>query len=112
MATSVRVRRSAVDLERQPPRDHLVENDSQRPEIGAPICLLTDRLFRRHVGGSSENRGRLGEFGAIGKLRQTEVHNFDRALRCDHQVGTLDVAVDDVLLMGRLKTLSGLDGDV
>ena len=50
--------------------------------------------------------------GPFSELRQAKVHNLDLSRRGDHDVGALDVAVDDVLLVRCLKTLGGLDGDV
>ncbi len=37
---------------------------------------------------------------------------FDLALRRDHQIGALDVSVDDALFVGGLETLRSLNRDV
>ena len=97
---------------RQTARDHLVQHHSQRPDVGTPIGLLTQRLFGRHVGGSSQDRGRISELRAIGKLCQTKVHDLGLTLRGDHHVGTFDVAVDNAAFMSGLEALCGLGGDV
>ena len=44
-------------------RDHLVEHDTQREEIGAPIDLLSSDLLRRHVASRSHDHARIRERG-------------------------------------------------
>ena len=52
---------------------------------------------------------------AVGQQSQPEVHDGDellRALARDHQVGRLDVTVNDALLVRRLQSLCRLNGDI
>ena len=46
------------------------------------------------------------------RLGQAEVQDFDRSLRRDLDVGRLQIAVDDALLVGRLQGLRDLQGNL
>jgi hypothetical protein len=48
----VRDRRPVEELS---PREHLEEDDTVRPDVCALVDALAPRLFRRHVGGGSED---------------------------------------------------------
>ena len=81
-------------------------------------------LFRRHIRGRAENhallrggiaqRGRVREiqFGLFSgkRLRQSEVQHLHLAVRSDLDVGGLEVAVDDALLMGGFEGFGNLQG--
>ena len=102
-------RRHGLALERAAAREHLVEHRAEREDVGARVDGLAARLLRRHVGGRAEHdsgprgaisRQRGGRPGARGaghrrQLREAEVEHLDLARRREHDVGRLDVAVDD-----------------
>ena len=76
------------------------------------IERLRPRLLGRHVGGRTQGRAGLGELAALADLRQTEVHHLDLALGGQHQVGALDIAVDDALFVRGFQALCRLSGEV
>src|SRR5437870_12822760 len=94
--------------ERRAARQHLVEHDTQTPDVCAFIYLTTARLFRRHVTGSAHYQSRTGndqylrrclqaDTGsfALGELGQSKVEHFYVAIATDHDVLRLDVAMDN-----------------
>src|SRR5947209_19474462 len=48
--------RRRLAIEGDAPRDHLVEDDAERPNVRALVNPEAARLRRRHVGGRSEER--------------------------------------------------------
>ncbi len=87
--------RHRLALERQSPREHLVERDAEREEIRAPVDLAARELLGRHVRRRAEHHAGLG-LRRIGDARDAEVrHLHGVALRLVHDVRGLDVAVDD-----------------
>src|SRR5438094_4781676 len=46
------------------------------------------------------------------KLGETKIEDFDGAAFGDENVGGLDVAMDDALFVGRVKSVSELDADI
>ena len=82
------------------------------------------RLFRRHVGGRPENhahlRGPGGERGGVGhlacawsvllrqRLGEAEVEDLHRAVGADSDVGRLQVAVNDALVMRGFERVGDL----
>ena len=102
-----------VASERKLPDEHLVEDDAERPDVRAlsrdprpgpapatcrPRCPIVVWLF--------------GERRPAAELGQPEVHDLGLALRRDHDVGALDVAVDDALVMGLAQAGGHLAGDL
>ena len=112
MTDPVQDRLLTLSLKRQATRHHLVEHHSQRPKVGAAICLLSHCLFGGHIRGRTQDGGRLGELRSLGELCEAEVHDLDLALRRHHQVGAFDVTMDDALVVGGLQALGGLDRNV
>ena len=95
------------------PAHQLVKDGAERPHVAAPIGELATRLLRAHVGGRAEHP-RVGERrrrdGAVGDERgrgvlvdeagQPPVHQLGLAEGPDHDVGGLEVAVDDAVIVG------------
>ncbi len=89
-------------------REHLVEDEAQREEIGPRIDLLSVRLLGRHVRGRAEDATLLrrahveqlfvvGEHddGLVDELGEAKIKDLDRSIAGDHDVLGLDVAMDD-----------------
>ena len=51
--------RHVVAVERAGAGQHLVEDDAEGPDVGAPVDRLAARLLGRHVGGGADNRPHL-----------------------------------------------------
>ena len=124
-----------VGGEERPAGEHLVEDDAERPDVGALVDGLAPRLLGRHVGRGAEDdaelrpvRGRhrrrvherrrareVGRGGAargrVHRLGQAEVEDLDLPVRRELHVGGLEVAVDDSLLVRGLERLGDLPGD-
>jgi hypothetical protein len=112
--------------ERAVPRQHLVEDCAERPDVRAPVRGLSARLLGTHVRGRTQDHSRLGHRrsgdgrrhrraasrGArplrIERLGQTEVENLDRAVGADLDVGGLQIPVDDPVLVRGLERLGDL----
>ena len=85
--------------ERQLSGEHFVENDATTPNVGASIGgfafeSLGGQVLRRpdHVTGP-------GNTGKITQLDNAEIENLRVKVLSDHDVGGLDVAVDNTLCM-------------
>jgi hypothetical protein len=101
-----------VSPERKPPGEHFVEHDAERPDIGALVQIAAASLLRRHVGDGAQRRLALCEGATATKLGQPEIHDPGLALRRHHNVGALDVPMDDALAMGFAQPSRDLDGDI
>jgi hypothetical protein len=88
---------------------HFVEGYAQRPDITAGTSFFAPQNFRRDVWQRSNDRARitsrlrrtggLREFALAIKSGKTKVQNLHLAGRSDHDIGRLDVAVDDAAVM-------------
>src|SRR5690606_26021340 len=94
-----------VALEGRAPGQELVEQAAHGVEVGAAVDVETLRLLGREVAGGAHHRLRLGHRrGGVGQRPgDPEVHDLDRALVGDHDVGRLDVPVDEPALVGVLQ---------
>ena len=103
---------------------HLVEHTAKRPDVAAfvrraPLGLLGAHVRRRaenhpdagHHGGCRDGR-RLRDVrraaGRLHRLCQAEVEHLDGAVGADLDVGGLEVAVDDALLVRGFERLGDL----
>ncbi len=93
--------------------EHLVEDDAAGPEIGAVVDLLAENLLGRHVADGAYDDAGFGErLGDVWPLGQAEVDDLDLVAGADHQVGRLDVAMDDAVLVGVMQAGEQLGGEV
>src|SRR2546425_13322284 len=72
----------------------LVENRTERENVGAPIHLLAADLLRRHVGQAAEQLPTTS-YGPIANVGDSEIDNFDPAIFQHHDVARLDVSMDN-----------------
>ena len=103
-------------VEGQPARQHFVEDDADTVQIAAAVHRLAAGLFGAHVARRAD--GELGVADlthAVGRIRgaqlgQAEVHHLEhlviRVRIDDHQVGRLQIAVDDAFGVGGLQDLA------
>ena len=97
----IKERRLHLPSERQLPGEHLEENDPQGPDVRSMIRLISQRLFRAHVGNSTNRHARPCHPGGIGLPGEPEVHQLDLASTIrEHDIARLDVPVDDPLPVG------------
>ncbi len=108
--------------ERQAPGQHLVQHAAEGPDVGALVHGPAARLFRTHVGRRPDDeavarpirgdgrRLRQIETGRVtGRgFGQAEVEHLHRAGRRDHDIGRLQVAVDDSPLVRRIHRVGDL----
>ena len=108
-------------LERQAAREHLVEHDAEREQIGTVIDRPSQRLLRRHVRHGPEHdprrrhpRHRRGFRGVAGfeEAGETEVEHLHAPAIVEHEVRALDVPVDDAGAVRFLQRLGDLRGDI
>ena len=93
-----------------------VEHEAERVDVAAGVEGLAARLLGRHVFGRAEHDARLGQAGiVVDGLGDAEVEHLDAdaaPLGVDeHDVVGLDVAVDDLALVGLAEHLTRLHGD-
>ena len=105
--------------------EHLVEQGAERENIAARIHLIAFGLLRRHVRSGPDNRAplgvwawrfhtrRLGKFArrGLGNLCQPEIQHFDEIVLGHHNVGRLQISVNNsrrVSLRQRFGDLHGI----
>ena len=109
-----RVRSSIVVEEGQPARQQLEHDDADAVQVAAIVDLVATHLFRGDVLRRAAGDGRFiplepieRDVDLVGQLGQAEVHDLDELLVRigidQHQVGGLQVAVDDADAMGGLQ---------
>jgi hypothetical protein len=115
---------SGFHAEWRPGREHLVEHAPEREDVRAVVHALAAYLLRRHVSDGPQpsarlrgldHRGRLRRFReapGCDQLRDPEVEDLDVAVPGDEDVGGLEVAVDDPLLVGSGESLGDLGPDL
>ena len=68
-----------IGFKRDTPCQHLIQHNSKRIDIGAMICLIAARLFRRHISGRPAHR----TGGCLG----SRIHDAHQPKVCDHGFG-------------------------
>jgi hypothetical protein len=77
---------SAIN-QRLPPCRHLIEHGAERKDVAAAVNILSERLFRRHVGNRAQRCARAGEVLEIDRGRRRFV--WRRPLNRPDTRGTL-----------------------
>ena len=102
--------------------EHLVQDTAKRPDIRPLVDRLPSRLFRAHVTGGPENPPRLRRLecrrrrvrqvdaGSIpgDHFRNAEVEELEHPVVRDRDIGRLEVAVRDALLVRRFERVGDL----
>src|SRR5262249_24384680 len=116
----------SCSLERQLARSHLVENNTEREKIRAPIQVLGPDLLWRHVGCGSDSCPHVGKlrvgldvrtaggevFGLEKELRNAEIHNLGVSAFRDKNIGRLNVAMNNPHLVGSVQCIGDLDSEI
>src|SRR4029077_7134277 len=108
-------------VERAFASEKLVENRSEREQIGTVVGALASDLFRRHISDGAEDDSRFGALSHRGRsgigsarmlneLCQAEVENLYSSIFGQEQVLGLQVAMDNALLVRRRQPARRLDG--
>ena len=96
-----------VGLERSPSGEQVEERGSKAVEVGCRCHLPSCRLLGRHEGRRPHEHSLLGDIRVAGRAvqaRQPEIQDLDDPGTREHQVGRLDVAMDDLLAMDVAQT--------
>ena len=113
-----------VAVERPLPRRHLEEDDAEREDVRAQVERPPLHLLGRHVRHGAHDdaflRLHLGrQPGAVGgggrgrfHLGQTEVEHLDPPAAAHHDVGRLQIPVDDALLVRRPERVGERGGNL
>src|SRR5262245_17039693 len=99
------------------PSDHLKQNASERPNVGAGIDAFSPRLLRVHVRCCSDNEARPGDIRTglciwSKKDCDAEIDDLDREIGRQLDVGRFKVAMNDSLRMRRLEARDDLSGNI
>ena len=93
--------------------EHLVQDDTQSPEITARSCSITANLFRRHIRQGADHGSRFCEIDSdSGSSGDTEVEDLSDARFRQQYIGRFDVAVDYALAVGSVKPAGDLPRDI
>jgi hypothetical protein len=102
-----------VTSERNAPSEQLVGNNSQGIDVTAEVDLDPLGLLRAHVLGSADHLTGRGDAASRTILfRDTKVHESHHTMGITHDVGGLEVSMDDAGVVNCLQTLGQLDGHV
>ena len=98
-------------LERQRPREHLVQHTAQGIDVRPGVRALPPALLRRHVVRRAHHhaRGRHGRQRLA--ARDAEVRHLRRTVGSDQHVLGLDVPVNNALRVSRGEAVGDLNGE-
>ena len=91
--------------------DGLKEGDGQRIFIRARIGCFTDNQFGRQVKCRPYDRASVGVLFAACDFHDTKIHEDRLTLRVDHDVGRLDIPVDQAALVGISGSITNVQND-
>ena len=98
-------------VERRLSGQHIVEYDAQGPQVGAAVDRAAPDLLRRHVRHRAHHDARFSE-ALIARLGQPEVEDPHAAVREQHDVAGLQVAMHDPHRVGGLQPFGNLTRDL
>ena len=90
---------------------HFIEHDAQRKNVAAAVHGASLHLLGRHIAGRAHDVRGLLRAAELKNLGGAKVGDFDSVVRGEHQVGRLNVAVNDVAFVGELQGAEGLIED-
>ena len=111
--TALRTSAVGVAAERAGAGQHLVEDGAQAEHVRARVERTPLRLFGRHVCGGARHDA-LARVRHVRlrrhDLRQAEVEHLGAAVARDEDVGRLEIAMEDALLMRDMEGVGNLHG--
>ncbi len=102
----------SIPFERNPPREHLIEDDAERINIRSAVDVFPFDLLRAHVFGRADYHLLTGDSSFLGRPGNPEIHDSDVPLAVDHDVRGFEVAVDDAETMRFCLPFANLPGDM
>ena len=100
-----------VDVVGRCRREQLVDDQADREDVASARHGLPGNLLRRHVPGRPDQRADLGGAG-VPELGDAEIEDFQRAFAVHHDVGRLDIAVDDAGFVRVLEAEAKVPGQL
>lgn len=110
VADAIHLGLHAAGLIRIPAGEQFVENDAVRPDVAERVHLRAPEQFRGHINHGSDEIALLGKTGGVvaHQARDAEIHDLDRAIAQDHDIGGLHVAVQDAVLVRTMQPVRDL----
>ena len=90
-------------------REHLVEDDAERVDVGLAVDVVAQRLLGRDVVGRAEHAAVGGQAVVAQRAGDAEVGDLGRALGVEQDVLRLDVAVHDLVRVRAAERAGDLD---
>ncbi|HYK87667.1 MAG TPA: hypothetical protein VE398_02785 [Acidobacteriota bacterium] len=101
----------ARTIKRPAARDHFVKHDAERKDVCSRVKRFSADLLRGHVSGGSG--GRALAAGNIRCMRgQAKVQDLYAPRGSDHDIGTLEITVDDPGSVGVAESLDDLNSNI
>ena len=104
--------RGTAPIERGPQRHQFIKRGSQAIDVGSPIDGSGSGLLGAHVTGSAQQAVMLGQPGIGKSACQPKIGDPDRSLLVDQEIGRLDVAMNDAVMVCVRQGFRGLQTDL